>query len=370
MINIGKILKQSWHILRSYRVLWVFGFLLALTTGGGGSNSNFNFRSGGDKAPSAQTYNNPPQWARELMQWFELNVTPLFQHPEQHVTTFVLIGIALVLFILIVSVIVALVRYPSETAVMRMVDEYEQTSAKLGFRQGWRLGWSRRAFRMWLIDLILGLPVFLFVLLLVGIGLVIYFGVVNVVQPADIISIVAAIGFAFLGLFIFIVSVVFLGLLRNFIVRAAALEGLNVGESFRHGWAMFKGNWKSAGLMWLVMIGIRIAFGIASIILFFLFIPVYLILLLPAALAAFFPALIAFGVTSIFASSPLTWIIGALVALPFFFVVLFAPLVLIGGWYKIYESNVWTLTYREIKALASLSTPDSAPEQESLPAPM
>ncbi len=26
------VLKQSWHILRTYRLLWIFGFIVALTT--------------------------------------------------------------------------------------------------------------------------------------------------------------------------------------------------------------------------------------------------------------------------------------------------------------------------------------------------
>ena len=33
MFDIKKILKRSWHILWNYRMLWVFGFILALTVG-------------------------------------------------------------------------------------------------------------------------------------------------------------------------------------------------------------------------------------------------------------------------------------------------------------------------------------------------
>ena len=36
MIDFGKILKRAWHILWNYRILWIFGILLAITTGGGG----------------------------------------------------------------------------------------------------------------------------------------------------------------------------------------------------------------------------------------------------------------------------------------------------------------------------------------------
>jgi len=35
-----KILKRAWHILWNYRVLWVFGLILALATGSSGGNSN------------------------------------------------------------------------------------------------------------------------------------------------------------------------------------------------------------------------------------------------------------------------------------------------------------------------------------------
>ena len=42
-MDYGKILKRSWNILWSYRALWFFGILIALTTAGGGSNFNYSF---------------------------------------------------------------------------------------------------------------------------------------------------------------------------------------------------------------------------------------------------------------------------------------------------------------------------------------
>jgi len=174
----------------------------------------------------------------------------------------------------------------------------------------------------------------------------------------NITGIVFAIGLGFLSLFLMIVVAIFLTLLRNFFVRAAALEGLGVKASLQFGWEMFRRNWKSAGLMLLVMVGIGIAFGITGLIVFFLLIPAYIVLLIPAALAAGVPALIAYGIASIFTSGPLVWVIAVLSAIPLFFTVLFAPLMLFSGWYKIYESNIWTLTYREIKAMESLAAPE------------
>jgi len=372
MINIGKILKRSWHILWNYRVLWLFGILLALTAGGNGNGNSgssgssyqfsskkvFTFNGSNGYNPNFQ----PVPFLRELTDWFNQNMAPLFEHPDQHVATFIWIGVALLLFILVVGIIFAVFRYVSETSVMRMVDEYEQSGTKVGFKQGWMLGWNRRAFRMWVIDLILNLPALLFIGLLISLGVLFFFSVANGKAALAIGGMIAAIGCAFLFIFALIVLMVFLSLLRQFFVRAATLEGAGIGESFRSGWAMFKRNWKSAALIWLVMLGIGIGFGIAGMILFFLLIPAYLILVLPAVIVAAIPAAIGFGITSIFASGPLAWIVAALAAVPFFLLVLLAPLTLISGWYRIYTSGVWTLTYREIKALEAVK-PEEVPEK-------
>jgi hypothetical protein len=368
MINISKILKRSWHILWNYRVLWIFGLLLALTSGGGngGNNSSNNSRSSNDGTNGFQggIPDNAPQWVRDIQQWFMTNVQPMFVHPEQYISTFVTIGIVLFLVVIVLALLASLVRYPSETAAIRMVDEYETSGSKVGFRQGWKMGWNRRAFRMWVIDLVLSIPVLVLILLLVGAGLIVYASVSSTFQVTNAVGIVAAIGLTFLSIFLLVVIGIFLSLVRNFFVRAAALEGTGVRESLRSGWAMFKRNWKSAGLMWLVMIGIGIGFGILSIVAFFLLIPAYLILLLPAGIVAALPGLIAYGITSIFAAGPLAWIIAVLVAIPFFFTVLFAPLLLIEGWFKIFDLNVWTLTYREIKAMENI------PPVEVIPTPV
>jgi uncharacterized membrane protein len=98
-----------------------------------------------------------------------------------------------------------------------------------------------------------------------------------------------------------------------------------------------------------------IGLTIAGFIVFFLLIPVYIILAVPGLIVAAIPALLAFGITSLFVSGPLIWIIALFVGLPFLFLVLGSPLLLIGGWVQIFSSSVWTLTYREMKALESVA---------------
>jgi hypothetical protein len=258
-------------------------------------------------------------------------------------------------------VIVALVRYPSEAAILRMVDAYEQTGEKVGFKAGWKLGWTRRAFRMWVIDLVIGLPVLLYLAVVLGLTGMLIFNVIVQGEAQAAFPVIATFGGIMLLTIPFVLGMVFLGLLRQFFVRKAALEEATVGESFRQGWAMFKRNWKSGGLMWLVMLGIGIAYGIASIIVFFLLIPAYVILLVPAGVAAAIPGLIVYAIANLFTDAILSAIIAAVLALPLFFTVLFAPLALIGGWYLIFESSVWTLTYREMKALEAVSAPPVTP---------
>jgi len=355
MIDYGKILKRAWHILWNYKILWIFGILLALTVGGGGAERGgsrylFDVPSRGNNGFNPGTYQ-PGQFLRQLGAWVEKNIVPVFEHPEQYVTTLIWIGAALLLLIIVTAVIFTILRYVSEAAVIRMVDEYEQSGEKRGFKAGWKMGWSRRAFRMWVIDLVISLPVILFVTLLFGLGVLFFVSAMNGNFALAFGGMVTAIGCTFLFMFALIILMVFLGLLRQFFMRVAALENASIGESFRQGWQMFKNNWKNAALMWLIMLGIGIGCATAGFILIIILIPVFILTGLAGLIVAAIPGLIAFGITSIFASGPLAWIIGILAALPFFFMVLGSPLLLIGGWMHIFQSSVWTLTYRELKIL-------------------
>ena len=60
---------------------------------------------------------------------------------------------------------------------------------------------------------------------------------------------------------------------------------------------------------------------------------------------------ISFGIFSTFLGSWLPWIAGGLFVAPLFFPLAFSPWLLLGSWQAVYTSTVWTLTYREIKAI-------------------
>jgi hypothetical protein len=359
MIDFGKILKRAWHILWNYRVLWIFGVLLALFAGsngayGSGSGYRFNSNNNGFRGV---TPSNPDTQA--LNQWFQVHVFPLFNQPLQHIGTFVLIGVAIFLFILVISLIVAVIRYPAEAAAIRMVDGYEQSGEKVGFRRGWKLGWNRRAFRMWWVDFLTqGLPGMVLVAFFLALGIGTFITVFRAGGAAGAASIIVSALVVVAVSLIIGLGLVFLRLLRQFFWRKIALEDAGTRRAFREGWSMFKRNWKSALVMWLIMVGIKIGVGIAMAILFFLFIPLYVIMAIPAVVIAAVPGLLAFGISSLFTGSPWTWIIGLLFALPFFFLVITLPLTFVQGWYRIYDSSAWTLAYREMLALETVAPAD------------
>ena len=75
------------------------------------------------------------------------------------------IVVALVLFIIVLIVGFTMVRYVARTALIGMVKEIEDTGTT-SVKSGFRTGWSRSAFRLFLIDLVIGIPMTIVVLLL------------------------------------------------------------------------------------------------------------------------------------------------------------------------------------------------------------
>jgi hypothetical protein len=170
------------------------------------------------------------------------------------------IGIALLVGLIVVGIVATFARYVAETAVIRIVDEYETSGNKLSIRQGFRIGWSRTSWRLFLINLLVSLPVLILVLLLGLLGGGVYFLVSTGSQVVTTTTLIAGVGIAFLLIFLFSILFVVLGLLRYFFWRACALEQAGVIEAMRLGFSLIRRNWKSVGLMWLIkMIGLGIA---------------------------------------------------------------------------------------------------------------
>lgn len=317
-----RILRRSFEITRLYRALWVFGFLVALTAGGGGggggggSSRNFNGFNGATPFPTI-----PPQVSDALIG----------------------VGIGLACVLVLIGLGFAIVRYVSEVALIRMTNGYETTTEKVSVGTGFRLGWSRGAWRMFLVELLVGLSfiVAIAALVLVAAAPLLLLAHNNVLS---VIGVIITIGLGLLFVLALIVAGFAVSLVLQVTRRAVVLEGLGVMDGLRRGWTMARRRMQDMIIMGLLMFGVGILFGL-------LMIPVFFILAMLGGIAGGIPGLLAGLGTSLFTHGVTPTIVGVLVGLPFFLVVLIIPMALIGALYQVFTSAVWTLTYRELVAL-------------------
>jgi len=364
-----KILKRAWNILWSYKALWVFGVILALTTAGGfpppnrgshgsGSSNNSNSRN----FPPSESFSQGIQEFRKFWNEDLPNLSNLHL-PQEDVRALITIGIIFLVLLIATVIVMTFARYVAETAVIRMVDEYEATGNKPSIRQGFRFGWSRTSWRMFLINLLVSLPIILIVLLMLAVGVVVFLLIIQNQPVLAITSAVIGIGIFFLGVFALFILGVVLKLLIEFFWRACALEQVGVRESLRLGWGMVRKNLGNVLLMWLVMFGVRLAWMIFMIVALFVLLPVLAITFLLGLVVGGLPALVVGGLSSLFISGYIPWIVGAIFGLPLFLLVTTSPLIFLSGLERVFSSSVWTLTYRELKAMPVLApVENSAPE--------
>ena len=343
-----KILKRAWETTWRYRVLWVFGIILALTTAsGGGSGGGGGGGNGGNGGNGAFPW--PPDnfdWPPRGMPWHEV--------PSNIQNMLIVTGIGLVCVMVLLAIVGTIARYVAETALIRLVDDHEETGQKRSIREGFRLGWSRTSLRLFLIKLLVTLPTvaaFILLLLIAGAPSLLW---VTKNTALGVIGTVASVGLFFLFIFLAIVVGTVLSLLVKFFWRACALEGLGVTDSIRYGFDMVRRHLKDVVIMWLIMVGIHIGWAIALVLITILLIPVILLLIVVGGVVGGLPALIVGGLASIFFEGAVPWILAALIGVQIFILIVAVPWVFLGGLMEVFKSSVWTLTYRELCALESL----------------
>jgi hypothetical protein len=341
-MNHIQILKRSWNILWSYRALWVFGIIMALTGGAYQSNAARNYNSG-------QNSNRPFRITPPAEMQPELDRFGRWIASLTHVSlnTWIAIGIALLCLILILIVITRIANYVSRVALIRMVASYEETGEKATWRQGLRFGWSRAAWRLFLIDLSIFLPIALAFILVIACMALPFLAASDPIHHPPVPAIVAAVGVTFIMIFVAIILFIALSIIMNFIQRTCVLEDTGVFDSIRRGWGLVKDNFIDILLMWLIIIGVRIAYLVVMI-------PVVFLLLGISALLGgglgFLMYLLLAG------SSTISAIITAvIVGLALFLLIFVPPLAFLGGLRETFISTDWTLTYR---ALFSPPQPD------------
>lgn len=344
-MNYGKILKRAFEIARDYRLLWVFGFLLAITSGGG------NGGSGGANGGVRFDGSNFPRDGRDFD--FRDFRFPDFRFPNldhllPSMETILTAVIVLICFFVLLGIVFTILRYVAETAMIRLVNDYEESGLKVGFQQGLRLGWSRAAFRLFLIDLLVGVVVAVAVILLLLLAAAPLLGWIsdNAVLQAG--GTAAAIGLFVAVIFVMIVTGILISLVMKLVHRACVLEGMGVFDALRRGAALVRQRFWDVLVMALILFGIGLGWALVMI-------PVFVLLLIAAVLLGGLPALLAGGLASLFSQEALPWIVGAAVGLPIFLILMIGGGGFLAGLMETYQSSAWTLTYREILALEQVA---------------
>jgi hypothetical protein len=280
---------------------------------------------------------------QEMERMFEDGVPP---HVRQTVINVIIIVVAAVLLLFIIG---RILRYVSEVAIIKMVDDYEESGEKLGIRAGFRLGWSRQAWQLFLIDLLIGLPLFLLFLLLFGMIALIVISGFSGGEFTGALGAVAGIGMFFLVIFLAILTAVAVRVLKRFFYRSCVLEGQTVIDAISEGFGMVRQNFKDTGIMFLIMLGINIAWPIVMIPFGILFFGIGLLLGGGSALTVG-------GLSGVFSGDASVGAIIATVAVGVVMLILLVglPLGFLNGLKITYESSAWTLTFRELRSLAQI----------------
>jgi hypothetical protein len=330
-----KVLKRAFEITWRYRALWLVGLLLVLagggvTTGfrptpppgsqpGGGSGSGYSF-SGGDLQRVG--------WER---------IAPIL----------IAIGVAILLIFLLavlIGIAAAIVRYLTRVSLIEMVQSYEETGEEINFGGGLRLGWSRSAFYLFVINLSFYLPFALLMLLLIG-------PIIGLSIPIMASGSGAAVGFGVL-LILLIIPISLLGVLLLVAIvpvieisyRTCVLQKLGPWEAIREGWALIRRNLGPTALQWLLLIGLRIAWGIVLV-------PFNLALVIVAFFVGALPGLVIGGLASLAFSWVGGLVAGLVVFIPIFILLVSVPNVALSILATVFYSTTWTLTYRELRVL-------------------
>jgi len=381
-----KIFQRSWQMVWQYRALWILGMILALTAA-----NTIYLGSWQDKQ------NVPLNNKIKISEYSTIilpgeGITIDLTAPEGHRVIFTdgpttrdfqfladlthqvrlsdLIAVAteILILVILISLIAIIARYVAETAMIRMVNDTEESGKQLPLRQGLRMGWSVRAVRLFLIDLLVGLVGVGFVALMLSLII----GPIMLVEPLGIVAMLlsafGAFGLLVLTVFLFVVWGILLSLIMQIVRRACVIDNMGVFASIGTGISLLKHHLKDVGKIWLIWIAIRILWAPVSLLVALILAPILLLFLLSGILIGVVPGAIATGIASLFVKGAIPWIIGGIAWLPIFILVTITPMLLVGGWVEIFKSSLWTLVYRGLR-LNERTIQVAQPERSLAPLP-
>ncbi len=317
-MNYIDLIQRAARLTWRYKVLWILGILLALS-GGAGSGNPFTYTFNGDGGSA--------NWP----------TAPMGQFPDPGVIAgFVLLCCCL---LAVLIVVLTVVQYVARTGLYRAVDQIEDTGVAPAWRDGLRLGWSNRALRMFLLDLLVGVALFVVIMALLLLAAAPLLLLIFDIDALSIFGGILTVALMFLAFLLIIALAAVVSILQQFWRRQIALDDRSVGEALSLGTRMARRRAGDVAIFWILMGIIAVLFGIVLV-------PLVIGL---GLLALAIGGGLGYTVYSLFDSAG--WAV--LLGLPLFLLIVSLPLLLIQGVYLVFESSAWTLAYREVRASAA-----------------
>jgi hypothetical protein len=295
-MNYGEVLSKSWKIVWKHKALWIFGILAGCGSGGGGggggSNLNYSFQQG-DLPPAMENF---------------------FRQFERIPDWQIAMGIAaMVLFVLLLIVVVIFFSTIGRIGLIRGAQQADADQPRITFGSLFResLAYFWRVFGL---NLLLGIAIFLIVGLLIAMGIV---------------GAVATLGVLLICLIPLMCLFVPLMWLVSILVEQAniaiVVENTGIIEGLKRGWQVFRDN-----LGTMIVMGLILILGVGLVGGFIIGLPLILIVL-PAMVGVFMGTQSSLG--------------GGLLVAGLCLVAYLPIWLVLTGILTSYTKSAWTLTY-------------------------
>jgi hypothetical protein len=239
------ILKKAWRVAWRYKILWLFGFFAGAGAGaGGGGNSGSGVRSGSGSS----------------QQFTQANWNQVTAFLERYMVVLVLAGLLLVLF----GFVMLIISVAARGGLIHLINEAEE-GRPVAARDGWRVGFAKW-WRVFGVGFLAGLPSLVLALFIAGI---LGAGVVMAIRTGSFSTVGSRLIGTFVGggclILVLGLVAVFLGVVLSIAaelgLRYVVLQDHGAIEALKEGWHDL---WSKRGafLMWLIQVGIGIAYGI------------------------------------------------------------------------------------------------------------
>ncbi len=308
------ILKHAAQTTWRHRSLWLLGFLWALVSGGTGFGSNFGNMG-------ATWSGDLPMGAPEFTPW--MAVALLFL-------------LALLCVLIPVSVVLSYVLW---AGIYRVLDAWYTRQVAPTVGAGFREGWHRRTWHLFLLMVVVYVPLglaFLLTLLLAASPLLL---LLTEARAAVFLGVLMAAALLIPTLLLWVAVFTVISVLVQFWSRAVVLDEYPVPAALRYGWNLVRRRLREVAIMWLLMVGVELFLGMVMFIIFIL----------------------AGGLALVIAGGPAwllaQWTESALPALlwgiPVGLVIFLLPTLFASGLFLIFQAAVWNQVYRAIGGVAA-----------------